>query len=117
MTLPPQHANAPTPRASETISKQDAVNAPWHAFIAAGELARQLEREQLYMMEVGNQQNDALIALKAACVEVLLPEINKAIQAGHKMETWTPEQMQWAKAVEDTEKALTAYNKLKEEMK
>lgn len=48
----------------------------------------------------------ALIALKGACQNVLLPAINEAINGGFKMETWTPEQMQFSKAVELTEAAL-----------
>ncbi len=55
----------------------------------------------------------ALTALKAACVEVLLPSINEAVDAGYKMETWVPEQFQFSKAVEMTESALTAFTEAK----
>ncbi len=48
----------------------------------------------------------ALEGLKAVCADVLLPAINEAIKSGYKMETWTPEQFQWAKAVADTDAAI-----------
>lgn len=48
----------------------------------------------------------ALESLKAVCADVLMPSINEAIRQGFKMETWTPEQMQLAKAVELTDAAI-----------
>jgi hypothetical protein len=57
------------------------------------------------------QLREALEGLRGACQDVLLPAINEAIKGGFKMETWTPEQMQWAKAVEQTESALASATK------
>jgi len=51
---------------------------------------------------------EALKELKAACKDVLLPSINEAIKKGYKMDTWSPEMMQWAKAVELVDAALLA---------
>lgn len=63
---------------------------------ARHQLAQSVNRELL----------EALKGLKAACVDVLIPSINQAIEGGFKMETWTAEQMQFAHAVQDTDAAI-----------
>lgn len=84
-TLPPHIANAETPRCSKTISEQDAVNAPWHAFIAVGELAKQLERENLYLREVAEKMAFELKDLRLSHVgcggETVLARINSTLTA------------------------------------
>lgn len=48
----------------------------------------------------------ALEALKAGVVEVLMPAVNSAIKSGYVITMFSPEDMQWAKAMELTDAAL-----------
>jgi hypothetical protein len=54
------------------------------------------------------QAQGALNSIKGAVKDVLLPSINDAIKQGYKMETWSPEQFQWAEAACKVDDALTA---------
>ncbi len=52
---------------------------------------------------------EALEGIKAVVKDVLMPIINEAIAAGHKVYTWTPEMMQLSLAIEKTDAALESH--------
>lgn len=83
------------------------------------DFARRLERERDQLRTQLTQRDEALkvaggalVGLKAVCVDVLIPAVNQAIKAGHKMSTWSPEAVQWSKATSDTDSALRRIEEL-----